>query len=73
MARPLTLPRNITLPAVRDGMMPVGRLYAALGWRRQRAFAMRERHDFPEAENGMIDVQRAAVWLIRRGVSVHWI
>lgn len=73
MARPLSLPRSVTLPAARDGLVPVGRLYAAIGWQRQRAFAMRQRYNFPEAVSGLIDVQQAAVWLIRRGVSVNFV
>ncbi len=73
MARPITLPASVTLPAARGGMVPVGRLYAALGWQRQRAFAMRQRYQFPDAVNGLIDVQQAAVWLIRRGVSVNFV
>ena len=73
MARPLTLPRTVTLASARGGMMPVGRLYAALGWQRQRAFAMRQRYQFPQSVNGLIDVQQAATWLVSRGVNVSFV
>lgn len=73
MARPLSFPAAVTLPAAPGGMVPAGRVYGAIGIRRQWAWALRERHGFPASENGLLDVQSVAAFLIRRGVSVTFV
>lgn len=67
------MPRHVTLRASRGGMVPVGAVYDALNWSRQRAYGLRRSHGFPAADDGKIDVASVSAWLIERGVNVNFV
>jgi len=72
VARSLNLPRTVTLRASSGGVQ-VGTVYSVLNLSRQRAYALRRVHGFPDAPGGLIDPAAVGEWLVAHGVTVSFV
>lgn len=71
MARPITVPRTVTLPTAPQ--IGAGESYRRIGISRAVAHVWR-RHGFPPSDRShLIDTATLAAWLAARGTSIHWI